>query len=79
MAPLPDYGSAIWGYKNYKCIDVTQNQAVRLFLGIHKFAPLLGVEGEVAWVPSLLRRHMSILSFWNRMLDMIYDRLTKII
>ena len=67
------------GYKNYKCIDDTQNRAVRFFLGIHKFAPLLGVEGEVAWVPSLLRRHRSMISFWNRMLDMSDDRLTKII
>ena len=79
VAPILDYGSAIWGYKNYKCIDDTQNRAVRFFLGIHKFAPLLGVEGEVAWVPSLLRCHRSMISFWNRMLDMSDDRLTKII
>ena len=73
------YGSAIWGFKNYKCIDDTQNREVRFFLGIHKFVPLLGVEEEVTWVPSLLRHHKSMLSFWNRMLDMSDDRLTKII
>ena len=69
----------LFGVIKITCIDDTQNRAVRLFLGIHKFAPLLGVEGEVAWVPSLLRRHRSMLSFWNRMLDMSDDRLTKII
>ena len=68
----------LFGTINYKCIDDTQNQAVRFFLGIYKFAPLLGVEGEVAWVPSLLRRNNSMLSLWNIMPDKSDDNYLRL-
>ena len=79
VVPILDYASAVWGYKDFKSIDDLQNRAMRFYLGVHKFAPILGLEGETGWLPSKLRRYKAILSFWNRMIDMSNDRVTKII
>ena len=50
VAPVTDYGSAIWGYKRYKQLDKVQNRATRFFTGVHKFAPIVGHVGDMGWV-----------------------------
>ena len=79
VVPIIDYGSATRGFKDYKCIDNLQNRAMRYYLGVNKFAPVIGIEGETGSIPAKLRRYKSILSFWNRMIEMNENRLTKII
>ena len=79
VVPIIDYGSAVWGFKDYKCIDDLQNRAMRYYLGVHKFVPILGLEGETGWMPTKLQRYKWILSFWNRMIKMDENRLTKIV
>ncbi len=36
--PILDYCSSVWGYCNLDKIDILQNRALRVFLGVHKFA-----------------------------------------
>ena len=58
-------------------IDTVQNRAIRLFLGVHKFAPNKAVTADMGWVSSRTRRHIEILRLWNRLVNMEPTRLTK--
>ena len=33
VQPVIDYGSAIWGFKDYSCINAVFNRACRFYLG----------------------------------------------
>ena len=52
VVPILDYASGVWGYKKYLASDNIQNRAMRYFLGVHRFAPLLAVYGDMGWIPS---------------------------
>ena len=77
VTPIVDYGSEVWGYKNYNKPNIIQNKAMRVFLGVHRFAPVAGLEGDMAWLSPQYRRWLSILRYWNRLLKMNDDRLPK--
>ena len=59
--------------------DLIQTKALRSYLGVHKFAPKLGILGDVGWIPSPIRRKLCILRYWNRLINLDESRLTKII
>ena len=77
VVPVTDYGSAVWGYKNYAQLDYIQNRAIRYFLGVHRFTPILALVGDSGWLPSQYRRWLTILRLWNRLILMDDSRLTK--
>ena len=77
VVPVTDYGSAVWGYKNYAQLDYIQNKAIRYFLGVHRFTPILALVGDSGWLPSQYRRWLTILRLWNRLILMDGSRLTK--
>jgi hypothetical protein len=77
VVPVTDYCSSIWGFKYYNKIDMTQNRAIRYFMGVHKFAPLLAINGDMAWISTQHRRWVNILRFWTRLVNLPYDRLPK--
>ena len=62
--------------KRFLCLEAIQNRAIRVYLGVHKFAPLLELEGDMGWM-SCEHQHLSILRLWNRILKLPDDRLTK--
>jgi hypothetical protein len=35
------YGAAIWGTKEYSCINAVQNRAMRFYLGVGKYTPII--------------------------------------
>ena len=79
VTPITDYCSGIWGYvDNLKCVAL-QNRAIRYFLGVHKFAPKLAINGDMGWTPSNMRHKLNILRFWNRVVNMSNDRITKVV
>ena len=47
-----------------------------IFLGCIDL-PLNGINGDVGWLPSKERRHINIIRYWNRLLDMDNRRLCK--
>ncbi len=77
VCPVVDYSSAVWGYHAYKEIDSVQQKAQRIFLGVHKFAPLLALEGDTGWLSAQYRRWVNIIRFWNRMIIAPPNSLTK--
>ncbi len=56
---------------------MTQNRAIRYFLGVHRFTPLLAINGDMGWIRSSDRRWVAMIRLWNRLVDMDHTRLTK--
>ena len=79
VCPILDYGSEIWGYKSYNKVDAIQNKAIRIYLGVHRFAPIAAISGDMGWTNSNVRRKVCIVRFWNRIVSLDNDRLPNLI
>ena len=77
VTPILDYGAGIWGYKSFSNIDAIQNRAIRFFLGTHRFASNIAINGDVDWMECGVRRHLDMFRLWNKLVSMDEDRLTK--
>ena len=78
VAPILEYGSGIWApYEKFPDIDNIMLRACRYYLGVHRFAPIPGILGDMGWVPNSVRRQVIACRLWNRMVEMNDDRLTK--
>ena len=77
IVPIMDYASGVWGYKKYDRPKVIQNRACRAFLGVHKFASNVVVNGDMGWTVPEVRRKLNMLRLWVRLEKMEDDRLTK--
>ena len=77
VVPIMEYGSGIWGYGNSLLSNKIQFRAIRYFLGVHPKTPLLALEGDMGWKSCRLRQHVNMIRFWNRMINMDENRLTK--
>ena len=40
------YGAAVWGCRTFSCVSAVQNRALRFFLGVGRFAPNAGINGD---------------------------------
>ena len=77
VCPILDYASGVWGFKSYDKIDHIQNRAIRIFLGVHNFAPNLAIQGDMGWTHSSVRRKINMIRLWNSLIKMDGNRLTK--
>ena len=77
VCPIMEYSSGVWGYDQYNKLDTIQNRASRVFLGVHRFAPLLALEGDMGWMSTRYRRWINILRLWNRLTTLNMDRITN--
>ena len=77
VTPILDYCSGIWGYKTYGKIDTVHNRALKIFLGVHAFAPNAAINADMGWSSSNCRRKVEMLRLWNRLVNMDVHRLTK--
>ena len=50
---------------------------MRYFLCVHRFAPIISLIGDTGWLPSLYRRWVVIIRYWNRLLSFHTNRLTR--
>jgi len=75
VATIMDYGSSVWGYKNYNASNSVHNRAMRYYLGVHKFAPIPGMEGDMNWLQPQTRWKHNIIWLWNRLLNTNPNRL----
>ena len=73
------YGSCVWGARKAPKLDHVHNRAMRYFLGLHKYAPVVAMQGDMGWFPLYIHQYLSIARFWNRLLCMDDSRLTKAI
>ena len=79
VVPVLDYCSGVWGFKNFDKINMIQNRAIRYFLGVHRFTPILAITGDMGWVSSTHRRWVNMLRLWNRLVSMDITRFTRIV
>lgn len=77
VVPVTDYASAVWGYSKNSHSEQVQNKAIRCFLGVNQFTPIPGLQGEMGWMPAKFRKMKNMLRYWNRLVKMPNDRLTK--
>ena len=47
--PVLDYGAEIWGIYNCSELEKVQVSAARTFLGLNRYTPILGIEGDIGW------------------------------
>ena len=76
ICPILDYCSGVWGLKPYDEVERVQRNALRYFLGVHKFAANDFVLGESGWVSCCGRHQLAALRLWNRLISLSPDRLT---
>lgn len=77
---LPQFLTTAQVYGAFRSLDIwtlSKNKAIRLILGTHRFAPNYAINGDVGWVSSTVRRRTEMLRFWNRVIDIDTNRLTK--
>ncbi len=77
VTPILDYGLSVWGFKVYDSLDKVQNRATRYFMGVHRFAPKLGHNGDMGWTSNRGRWKISMLRLWNRLVGMDNEHLLK--
>ena len=53
------------------------NKAARYFLGVHRYSPNAVLHGDTGWLTDKYQRYLAILRFWNRLIGMPNDRVTK--
>ena len=77
VVPVLDYCSGVWSFKYNEKSDMIQNRAIRYFMGVHRFAPILAITGDMGWIVSSDRHCVNILRFWNRLVNMQESRITR--
>ena len=51
VVPISDYcGSGVWGAKSYNVCEKLQNRAIRSYLGVHRYASKVVLNGETGWI-----------------------------
>ena len=61
LSILNYHGSEIWGFGNFPKCDSIMTRAMRYFMGVHRFGPTDGVQGDMGWMSLRYRRYIVIL------------------
>ena len=77
VVSVVNYGASIWGGSKFPKCDTVMNRAIRYFLGVHRYAPIPGIQGEMGWLSLKYLRYIAMTRLWNRLLKMDDNRLTK--
>ena len=60
------YGAAVWGTKQFSCINAVQSRAARFFLGVGKYSPNAGVLEDTGWEPVIAKQWKVVTGHWSR-------------
>ena len=63
---IADYSAGVWGTKVFPKSEQVQHKAARYFLGVHRFAPIEAILGDMGWKTARTRHKILLLKFWNR-------------
>ena len=74
-----DYAAGVWGTKTYAKTEQVQYKAARYFLGVHRFAPIEALLGDLGWFTAKTRHKILILQYWNRLCLLPDNRITNYI
>ena len=73
--PVISYGAAIWGTRDFSCINAVQNRAIRSFMGVGKYTPNDAIQGDMGWRPPSVKQWTCVFRHWARCNIMCTDRL----
>ena len=78
VVPVLDYACGAW-YLRTKTpkLDQIQQRASHFYMGLPKNCSLLAIEGEIGWVPGVVRRDLETLRLYNQFVKMPRGRLTR--
>ncbi len=77
VLPVLDYSAGVWGYKKYQQTDQVQHRAMRIFLGVHRFAPIASLYGDMNWLYPQYKRWIDMIRLWNRLISLPTSRLAR--
>ncbi len=63
VCPILDYCSEVWGFKQFKQIEAIQHKAIHIFLGVHRFAPLPAIDGDMGWSSCDTRKKIAMFRY----------------
>ena len=74
---ISEYSAGVWGTKIYPKSEQVQYKAARYFLGVHRFAPIESLLGDMGWMATRTNHKLHILKLWNRLCILPQNRLTN--
>ena len=77
VVPISDYCSVVWGAKSYNVCEKLQNRDIRSYLGVHRYASKVVLNGDTGWIPDIVRMKLEIIRLWFRLGMMDNNRITK--
>ena len=77
--PILEYCSPIWSHCNCDDIDDIQYRAMRVYFGINRYAAKIAIIGNMGWMPGNIRRKINLKRYWNRLISLQDDRITKVL
>ena len=79
ICTISDYCSGVWGFKDYNHPNNLHHRAIRAFLGVHRYASTVVLNGDMGWIPPNIRRKLNMIRLWYRLEKLPDTRLTKTI
>ena len=77
VTSILDYASEVWGCCKAPSCNKIQQRAIRYYLGVHRFCPIPALNGDIGWNTCLVRRKISMVRYWNRLIKMPDESITK--
>ena len=77
VIPILDSCAPVWSHIQFPKIEQVQHRALRVYMGVNRFAPLHGIYGDTGWLPTKHRRMIEVIRHWNRLIDMEDNRISK--
>ncbi len=64
VQPIIDYGSSVWGTKEYSCINAIQHMACRFFMGVGKYTSNTANQRGMCWIFPSQRWWINVTRYW---------------
>ena len=77
VLPIINYTAAIWGHREYSCIQQIQNQAMRAILGVGRVAPICALQGDLGWAPMVVYTKCEVVKLWHRLCSLPSTRISS--
>ncbi len=77
VQPIIDYGSSVWGTKEYSCINAIQHRACRFYMGVVKHISKTAIQGDMDWILPSQRQWINVTRYWCRLMNMNNARVNK--
>ena len=79
VKPVLLYGSEIWGFGNFDCLEKIQIKYYKYIFHLKKSTPSYMIYGETGVTPLYVNIKNRVIAYWTRLLDNIYsDQVTKL-